>query len=403
MHCKVGTQVQCLQRAYGGRIVTDTNLATSNDTESVEMAPLSDDLPSVVDWLPEGFIPAWELVLATPFLASLVIAVTFYVLAVVLRGGVFWGLGRLASMTDSLLDDDVLQYLRKPAFTSVLYFGFTLAANAAPLPFGKQLIINILLSVIIGSWMRASILISTALLDSLEQLDRFSLIEIRTKPLFDLTAKILTILVGSYLLLLIWGINPLGWLASAGIVGIAIGFAAQDTLANVFSGFFIVADAPYRIGDYITLDTGERGLVSRIGLRSTRLLTRDDVEITIPNGVIASAKIVNESGGPYLKIRVPIAFGVAYGSDVDQVSDVVQAIAESHASVCEQPQPMVRMRAFGASSLDFELLVWIEDPEYKGSISHDLFVEIYKAFGRDGIEIPYAKQDIYIKELPKEE
>jgi len=382
--------------------VTDTILAPTRGQEHVGISSLSEELPSIVDWLPDGLIPVWEIVLATPFLASLVIAITFYLLAVVLRSVIFWGLARLANMTDSLLDDDVLQYVRKPAFTSVLYFGLSLAANVAPLPFGKQLIINILLSVIIGSWMRASILISTVLLDTLEQHDSFSLIEIRTKPIFDLTAKILTILVGSYLLLLIWGINPLGWLASAGIVGIAIGFAAQDTLANVFSGFFIVADAPYKIGDYITLDTGERGLVSRIGLRSTRLLTRDDVEITIPNGVIASAKIVNESGGPYLKIRIPIAFGVAYGSDVDQVSEVVQSIAQSHPSVCEQPQPMVRMRAFGASSLDFDLLVWIEDPQYKGSISHDLFVEIYKAFGREGIEIPYAKQDLYIKELPQE-
>jgi len=382
--------------------VTDTILAPTRGQEHVGISSLSGELPSIVDWLPDGLIPVWEIVLATPFLASLVIAITFYLLAVVLRSVIFWGLARLANMTNSLLDDDVLQYVRKPAFTSVLYFGLSLAANVAPLPFGKQLIINILLSVIIGSWMRASILISTVLLDTLEQHDSFSLIEIRTKPIFDLTAKILTILVGSYLLLLIWGINPLGWLASAGIVGIAIGFAAQDTLANVFSGFFIVADAPYKIGDYITLDTGERGLVSRIGLRSTRLLTRDDVEITIPNGVIASAKIVNESGGPYLKIRIPIAFGVAYGSDVDQVSEVVQSIAKSHPSVCEQPQPMVRMRAFGASSLDFDLLVWIEDPQYKGSISHDLFVEIYKAFGREGIEIPYAKQDLYIKELPHE-
>ncbi|MCS5567609.1 MAG: hypothetical protein NZ743_06225, partial [Pseudomonadales bacterium] len=89
--------------------MTDTNLATINEPENVGIVPLSEDLPSVIDWLPEGFIPVWELVLATPFLASLVIAVTFYVLAVVLRGVIFWGLGRLASMTDSLLDDDVLQ------------------------------------------------------------------------------------------------------------------------------------------------------------------------------------------------------------------------------------------------------------------------------------------------------
>jgi small-conductance mechanosensitive channel len=85
------------------------------------------------------------------------------------------------------------------------------------------------------------------------------------------------------------------------------------------------------------------------------------------------------------------------------VSEVIQTIAESHPSVCEQPKPMVRMRAFGSSSLDFDLLVWIEDPQYKGSISHDLLVEIYKAFGREGIEIPYSKQDLYIKQLPQTE
>jgi MscS family membrane protein len=201
-------------------------------------------------------------------------------------------------------------------------------------------------------------------------------------------------------LLLIWGINPVGWLASAGIVGIAVGFAAKDTLANLFSGFFIVADAPYKIGDYINLDTGERGQVSAIGLRSTRLLTRDAVEITIPNGVIANAKIVNESGGPNLNIRTRLAIGVAYGSDVDQVCEILQSLAAEHESTCSHPTPRVRMRGFGASSLDFELLVWISHPEERGLIAHELYMEIYKAFAREGIEIPYTKQDVYIKEFP---
>ena len=100
--------------------------------------------------------------------------------------------------------------------------------------------------------MRAALRISSELLEQLSGQPRFAAVEERTMPLFDLSAKLLTILFGSYALLLIWGINPVGWLASAGIVGIAVGFAAKDTLANLFSGFFIVADAPYKIGDYIT-------------------------------------------------------------------------------------------------------------------------------------------------------
>ena len=81
-------------------------------------------------------------------------------------------------------------------------------------------------------------------LDQLGAQPRFAAVEERTMPLFDLSAKLLTILFGSYALLLIWGINPVGWLASAGIVGIAVGFAAKDTLANLFSGVFILTDAP---------------------------------------------------------------------------------------------------------------------------------------------------------------
>ena len=203
-----------------------------------------------------------------------------------------------------------------------------------------------------------------------------------------------------YIIFTAWNIDMTAWLASAGIVGIAVGFAAKDTLANLFSGFFIVADAPYKIGDYINLDSGERGRVSAIGLRSTRLMTRDDIEITIPNGVIAAAKIVNESGGPARQMRQRIPVGVAYGSDVDQVCEVLLEVGKSHPEARAQPEPRVRMRGFGASSLDFELLVWIEHPEDGGRIRHDLLMATYKALNKAGIEIPYAKQDVYIKEMP---
>lgn len=369
-------------------------------TEEVLVEPLADQLPSIADWLPDAWLPLWELLTEVPIVAGAVVAIVSFVLALLIRHGVLRLVHPITRLTRSGMDDEVVASLQKPVFTTVLFFGLTLAVAVSRLPFGAQPIIQLLLSVIVASWMRSAFRVSTAVLDGLGRQSRFSFVEERTVPIFDLSAKLMIILIGSYVLLLIWGINPVGWLASAGIVGIAVGFAAKDTLANLFSGFFIVADAPYKIGDYINLDSGERGKVSAIGLRSTRLITRDDVEITIPNGVIAGAKIVNESGGPHLKMRTRLNVGVAYGSDVDRVCEVLLHVARSHPEVCGDPEPRVRMIGFGASSLDFDLLVWMGDPELSGRIRHDLFMQIYKAFAAEGIEIPFAQQDVYIKELP---
>lgn len=377
-------------------------MADANPESPVDnsVEPLLESLPTIGDWLPDALLPVWLVISEYPLLGALVVAVVFYVFAIISRSVLVNVLGRLTGLTKSSFDDLLLHELRKPIFATVLFFGLSLAVNVAQLPFGSIALSNLFFSVITISWMSASLTISTAVLEALSGEGRFELIESRTVPLFDLTSKLIIIMIFSYVLLLVWGINPVGWLASAGIMGIAVGFAAKDTLANLFSGFFIVADAPYKIGDYINLDTGERGQVSAIGLRSTRLLTRDDVEITIPNGVIANAKIINESGGPSAKMRIRIIVGVAYGSDVDQVQALLMTVGEEHPEVCSSPAPRVRMRAFGASSLDFNLMCWIEHPQDRGRISHELNVAIYKLFAEQGVEIPYAKQDVYIKEMP---
>ena len=378
--------------------VTSQKAATDNQTAQIQ--PLHEKMPTVVEWLPDSLLPVWEVIAQLPILQATIVASVFYAFALIVRLVIFRTLARLSVMTSTLADDHILQHMRKPVFVTVIYFGLSLAVTTAQLPFGTQLIVKLLLSLIVVSWMLGALRISTIVLDTLGTENKYNLIEPRTVPLIDLSVKLITILVSGYILLLIWGINPVGWLASAGIVGIAVGFAAKDSLANLFSGFFIVADAPYKLGDYINLDTGERGKVSAIGLRSTRLLTRADVEITIPNGVIANAKIINESGGPNLKMRVSIAVGVAYGTDLDRLCEVLIDLAAAHQEVCIDPEPRMRLRGFGASSVDFDLLVWIEHPEYKGRISHELYMRIYKTLQDEGIEIPFSKQDLYIKELP---
>ncbi len=373
-----------------------------SESAAIAIQAISQTGKGLSNWLPENVRQLIDYVDSTPILGGIGVVVVFFFVAIAIRFFVIASIERILSKTSFQIDNLIVNQLRKPIFTTILFFGFALAVEVAQIEVGATALINLFLSIIAASWMRAAFSLSTLSLDTLANNSmRFSLVEPQTVPLLDLTVKLFVILLGSYSLLIIWGINPMGWLASAGIVGIAVGFAAKDTLANLFAGFFILVDRPYKIGDYVNLDSGERGRVTNIGLRSTRLLSRDDIEIILPNAIIANAKIVNESGGPIKNIRIRVPLGVAYGSDIDHVSDVLHRVAGEHSELVPEPAPRVRMRGYGASSLDFELLGWIDNPENRGRIIHELYMSIYKAFMVEGIEIPYTKTDVYIKELPR--
>ena len=310
---------------------------------------------------------------------------------------------RLAKTTDTDVDDRIAEILGGPVFWSFVFGGFWLAEIPLSLPDTvKGSIKGVMLTLIIIMWSFALLRSSKVVLEALSRnVDRFRSIQPKTVPLLDMVAKFLVAGAGIYLICVAWRIPLTSWLASAGIVGIAVGFAAKDTLANLFSGVFILADAPYKVGDFIILDGNLRGEVREIGIRSTRILTRDDVEVTVPNAVIANARIVNETGGPYDKMRVRVKVAVAYGSNVDEVRDLLLSCAEDAPHLAPDPSPRVRFRSFGASGLDFELLAWIEKPLFRGRVLDDLNRRVYMAFNAAGVEIPYSKQDVYVKELPR--
>jgi MscS family membrane protein len=188
--------------------------------------------------------------------------------------------------------------------------------------------------------------------------------------------------------------------ASAGIVGLGIALAARETLANFFGGISIFLDRPFKSGDYIVLDTGERGQVVEVGLRSTRILTRDDIQISIPNSLITNTKVINESA-PHPRYRVRIKVGVAYGTDVDQVEEVLLSLAGNNNLVAFMPEPRVRFRNFGDSALEFELLCWAHRPEDRGRLIHQLNHQIYKAFDAADIQIPFPQRDVHLHSPPK--
>ena len=298
-------------------------------------------------------------------------------------------------------DDELVRMLQRPVFVTFVLTGLAVATRI--LEFSDtalDMTLGVLRTIAIFVWYgflrNAFSIVLVAISRNVE--NSKSLVSIL--PLVETVVRVALLALAIYFIFLAWDINVTAWLASAGIIGLALSFAAKDTLANLFAGVSIAADMPYKKGDFITLETGERGMVTHIGLRSTRLLTRDDIEITVPNGIIGNGKIINEAGGTSSKHRIRVAVGVAYGSDIDQVIDVLNAVAGENEFVCKAPASRVRFRRFGESSLDFELLVWIQRSVDRGRILHELNCSIYRRFNLDGIIIPFPQRDLHVVSMP---
>jgi MscS family membrane protein len=351
-----------------------------------------------LELLVQGWSEGW---LALPWARALVLAVAA-ALAAFLAHLIFTRvLIRLAHSTHTDLDNRMLALTRKPVFFTVLLIGLWLATLMLELPDPAPFVIaGFVKSVIIVYWSVTMARVLDLLLGFMTENDRFRLIQVRTQPIFELSAKILVWGGAVYLVLLIWKIDATGWIASAGVVGVAVGFAAKDTVANLISGLFIMADAPYKLGDFVVLGSGERGMVTEIGVRTTRILTRDDFEIIVPNAVIAGAKIINEAGGPHEMRRIRATVDVAYGSDVDQVREVLTQAAADCGYLVAEPAPRVRFREFAPSGLRFQVMGWVEQPVLRGRATDGLNTAVYKGLQAAGIEIPYSKHDVYIREAP---
>jgi small-conductance mechanosensitive channel len=338
-----------------------------------------------------------------PGLRQLAIVVGAIVLALFIRLLFVRVIMVFTRKTATDFDNRIAREVRGPSVSTVLLIGFALAYLEFQAPEKLDyFVLGILQSVIALIWAVALMRIGRILLQVVSQkVHSIKWIEPRTLPLFNMLLSVFVVGGFLYAFCIAWRIPLTSWLTSAGILGIAFGFAARDSLANLFSGIFIVADSPYEVGDFVVLDNTIRGQVLEIGMRSTRLLTRDDIEVTVPNAVIASSQIINQTGGPHEKMRVRVKIEAAYGSDVDQVEEVLLGCVDGVEHVSPEPTSRVRFREFGASGLIFELLAWIDEPVYRGRVLHQLNRRVYKAFNQAGIEIPYSKQDVYVKELPR--
>lgn len=353
-------------------------------------------------WLAEWAAGHLDPLTTQPWLQAAAVAGAGLVLAKVATWLVQFGVKMLTRRTSTELDDQILRLLHSPLLWSALLLSFAVAGwivigNPAAAAFAERVLLTFVALVwTIFIFRLARLLLRTAAGHPV----RFQMLRGPAFPLFDNAVKLAVFFIGAWMFIQVWNFDTTGWLASAGILGIAVGFAAQETLANLFAGVSILADKPYKVGDVIALDTGERGMVSLIGLRSTRLLTADDVEITIPNRQMGQATIVNQSGGPHLKMRVGHKVGVAYGTDLQLARRVLLEAAAASPYAVKDPPPVVRMRGFGESSLDLELYIWVSSPLEQVVASDDLFERMYVGLGQAGIGIPFPQRELWIREQP---
>jgi len=304
---------------------------------------------------------------------------------------------RFATFTKSDLDDRIIDVIHRPIYFTIIFIGCASAVvYLKGSPKAVFYINNSLYSLVSVIWAFTVINLSTVIIVHLTSgaSDETGLRK-DVVPLFENIFKLLTITAVLMVILSIWKINITPLLASAGIVGVAIAIAAKDTLSNFFGGISIFMDRPYKIGDYIVLNSGERGEVVAIGMRSTRIKTRDDILISIPNSILANSKIINESAPvPNFRVRIPVS--VAYGSDIDLVEKTLLDIASHNDQILPEPAPRVRFREFGDSALNFELLCWAREPSLRGRTIHELNCTIYKKFNENGITIPFPQRDLHI-------
>lgn len=205
------------------------------------------------------------------------------------------------------------------------------------------------------------------------------------------------VLLGFFLALSMAGIDLKNFAVLAGALGIGIGFGLQNIVNNFISGLILLFERPIKVGDMVVVDN-EWGTVRKIGLRSTTVETFDLAELIVPNSLLVSEKVTNWTLSNS-RSRLVIPVGVAYGSDVPKVLTILAEAARQHPDVLKEPEPSPIFVAFGDSSLDFELRVWMADAQKRLLVRNDLLQYIDRRFREEGVEIPFPQRDLHLRSV----
>jgi small-conductance mechanosensitive channel len=246
------------------------------------------------------------------------------------------------------------------------------------------------LGALIGRWV--ALVLEQDVLDRLD-LPRGVPVTIASIVRYALTA------IGFFVALAAVGVDVSQLAIIGGALSVGVGFGLQTIVNNFISGLILAFERPLAIGDVVQLGALE-GEVRSIGIRASVIRTFQGADVVVPNGQLLDRELINWTRSDWVR-RLDVPVGVAYGSDVRAVVELLPRIAAAHAGVCRQPAPLCLFQAFGDSSLDFVLRFWTEAPDFPVVLS-DVRVAVHDALAAAGIEIPFPQRDLHLRSVGPE-
>lgn len=335
-----------------------------------------------------------------PFFDSAFILVSFFILSKLVVFVSAKLILQLTKRTKTEIDDLIVKRINKPISLILLIIG----ARLALLPLGIWQFYLDILEHFLGTLLTVAVAYIVIVIVDIIIDNWFSKLAEKTEstlddeiiPIIHNVLRIIIVVVAFLFMLTLWGVKIGPLLASLGIVGIAVAFALQSTLGNIFGGLSIILDKSIRVGDKIRLDKDTAGTVVKIGLRSTRILSFDNEMITIPSGKLADSKILNFLQ-PSPMVRGIVEFGVEYGTEPEKVRKVALDTMAKNPNVLKEPVPKVLMVEMSDFALKFKALFWVAQFDIKFDTKAHLTEEIYKALRRENIGIPFPTRTVYLK------
>jgi small-conductance mechanosensitive channel len=300
-------------------------------------------------------------------------------------------LTRVAERTPSRLDDNLVAALRRPLTVALFLVGAFIAVHRLPIP---ALWLGRLDSVL---YVIGVLLLTLALLRSYGIVLRWYMTESKAAasagitqgfgPLLSKLGKLVIALLAVIAILQHLGVNVASLVVSLGVGSLAVGLAAQDTLANMFAGFTLMLDRPFRVGDRIQLATGEVGDVESIGMRATHLRTQDEMFLIVPNSSLVKERLVNHSR-PTARVAVRVEVGVGYGTDLALAMRLLREAAATSPHFDKEKEPVVFVTRFGDFAVNLQLTFWVTDYRELNAARTEAHVEIDRRLREAGIEAP---------------
>lgn len=328
--------------------------------------------------------------------ASSLVLITVPVAGIIIRKLVFYQLSIWSKKTETQVDDILVRISKPYILCWSFLLGFYLAGKIAPLNAPSTIFLT---KSIITLFIATVTLFAAAVATNLTKyfIEKSSL----NLPLPSLTENFLRIIIialGGLIILSQLGISITPLLTALGVGSLAVALALQDTLTNLFSGFYILANKQIRPGDYIKLDSGHEGHVIDIGWRSIRIKELPNNLIIVPNSKVASA-IVTNYNYPVKEMSVVVQAGVSYSSDLEKVEkvtiEVARAVLSEHNSGVKDFTPAVRYHTFGDSSINFSVVLRVKEFADQYVIIHEFIKRLHKRYSQEGIDIPFPQRVVH--------